>query len=112
MLIEVEDKEMGDVLTLYIDTPLRLLQPKGLKSTLLTQDLGLIDKFITTVVSGTWIAFRVFVCKKFSANVPRLVSTMTQRTLHDTSQRVEHSLGGEVLRWNQVDEVLLPSLLL
>lgn len=33
-------------------------------------------------------------------------------TLHDTAQGIEHSLGGEVFRGDQVDEVLLASFLL
>lgn len=39
-------------------------------------------------------------------------NALAARTLHDTSERIQHSLACEVLRGNQVDEVLLPAFLL
>lgn len=36
----------------------------------------------------------------------------TGRTLHNTAERIEHGLGCEVLRGNQIDEVFLAILLL
>ena len=33
-------------------------------------------------------------------------------TLHDTTEGVEYGLGGEILRWNEIDEMFLSSFLL
>lgn len=50
-------------LTLYVDAPFCILQPKSLESSLLAQAFRLIDKLVTTVISCSRVSFRVFVCK-------------------------------------------------
>ena len=59
----------------------------------MTEALSLVDVFVATVVAGAWVALRILV-------------------LHNTAKSVEHGLGGEVLRWDEIDEVFLAVLLL
>lgn len=80
-------------LTLDINAPSIRLEAESFQSTFLAQSLGLVDVLVTSVVSGSGVSLRVLV-------------------LHDTAQSLEHRLGCEVLRGNEVDEVLLPLLLL
>jgi hypothetical protein len=79
-------------LTLNIDTPSVFCQIERLERALLTKSLGLIDVLITAVVSGARVPLGILV-------------------LHNTAERIENSLGGEVLRGNEVDEVALALLL-
>lgn len=103
---------MVTVRTLDIDTPLRGIQVKCLQGPLLAEALGLVDELVATVVSCTGVALRVLVYKAPSATVGRFEVQAGRHTLHNTAEGIENSLRSEVLRRNEVDEMLLPVFLL
>jgi hypothetical protein len=78
---------------LDVDTPFLGAKVEGLERTLLAKTLCLVDVLVSSIVSLARVTFRVLV-------------------LHNTTQRIENSLRREVLRGNQVNEVLLALLLL
>jgi len=78
---------------LNIDAPGFSTETKCLKGTVLAEPLGFINMFVASVVSCTWVALGVFI-------------------LHDTAESLEHRPGGEILRWNEVNEVALAVFLL
>ena len=96
-------------LTLDVDSPFFRVQSKGLQRTLLTEPFRLVDIFVSSVVSGSGISLGVFV---WTVQYRTLLGIETagldrKRTLHDTAQGIENSLGGKVLRGDEVDKVFL-----
>lgn len=73
---------------LDIDTPLGRVNVEGLQSTLLAQSLNAVNVLVTTIVSGARVALRVLVA-------------------HGRSQGIKNGLGGEVLRGDENDTLLL-----
>jgi hypothetical protein len=73
---------------LDVDAPSVGGQIEGLESTLLTQGLDSVNVLVAAVISGTGVTLRILVT-------------------HGRSQRIENSLGREVLRRNQHNRLLL-----
>jgi hypothetical protein len=81
------------MLTLYVDTPFLRVQTKGLKSTLLTESLRLVDELVSAVVTCSRISFRVFVLGETKREILTPVATADTEgclalTLHDTAKGV------------------------
>lgn len=107
------DVGSGTTHTLYIDTPFLLVQAKCLEGSLLAQSFGLIYEFIASIVTRAGVAFGVLVWRNESAvSSSRWHQVLSLHTLHNATQSVQNSLGGEVLGGNEVDKVLLPIFLL
>ena len=87
------EERSRDLLTLDVDAPFLGRHLERLEGALLAQPLGLVDELVATVVPRPRVPLRVLV-------------------LHHAPQRVQHRLGGEVFRGDEVDEVPLALLLL
>ena len=48
--------------TLHVNAPFIFLQPKGFQGSFLAQPLSFINKFISTIIACSRIAFGIFVC--------------------------------------------------
>jgi hypothetical protein len=83
----------GTRVRLHIDAPLFWVESVSLKGTLLAKNLNLVNDFITSVVTSSWQTFGV------------LVGKSRTEALHD-------SLGGEILRRNQLKGTPLTRLFL
>jgi hypothetical protein len=97
---------------LHIDTPLFRIKSKGLQSTVLAESLSLVDILIASIIPCSRVALRIFIWVLSIIQKP--VSSMMSgiQTLHHTSQSIQNSLRGEVLRRYQVDKVFLACFLL
>lgn len=69
---------------LYVDTPLGRVDVEGLESTLLAQELDLVNVLIATIVAGTRLALGVLVG-------------------HGRAKSVEDSTGGDILGGDEDD---------
>jgi ribosomal protein S5 len=100
--------------TLNIHSPLLGVKTVGLKSTLLAQALRGINVFVSTIVTGAGVSFGVLVCivVRMAGLSGKQKRETGVHTLHNTAKSIEDSLRSEVLRGNQVNEVLLASFLL
>lgn len=98
-----------DGFTLDVDSPFFRVQSKGLQRTLLTEPFRLVDIFVSSVVSGSGISLGVFVWTVQYRTLLGIdiAGLDRKRTLHDTAQGIENSLGGKVLRGDEVDKVFL-----
>jgi hypothetical protein len=73
---------------LYVDTPLLRVQTKRLQSALLAQQLNGINVLVSTVVTGTGIAFRVLVG-------------------HGRAESIEDGARSDILRGNEENRLAL-----
>lgn len=85
------DLEIGRAATetLDVDTPFLGIQAKGFLGSPLAGEFNGIDVLVTTIVSGAWVSFRVFVG-------------------HGRPQRIEDSARSDILGGNEEDRLSLP----